>query len=98
MADVGPRGWELMSDHPIAETIVCLYVSSLLALGQIGLGWFLAFRSQNMIGSAGSAKKSESFLARFLVIWGWSFLIGGGLCIALSIFLVVAIAFHSLRS
>lgn len=87
-----------MSDHPIAEATVGLYVSLLLALGQIGFGWFLAFRSQNIIGSLGYGKRSESVFARFLVIWGWAFLIGGCLCIAIFLVLVVVIAFQTLWS
>lgn len=87
-----------MSDHPIAEATVGLYVSLLLALGQIGLGWFLAFRSQDMIRSFSTGTKSESTLARFLVIWGWIFLIGWGLCIAIFVVLLLVIAFQSLWS
>jgi hypothetical protein len=85
-----------MSDHPIAEATVGLYVAVLLALGQIGLGWFLVFRSQDMVRSFSSGTKSESFLARFLVIWGWMFLVGGGLCVAMFLVLAVVVAFHSL--
>jgi hypothetical protein len=96
MAGVGPLGWEVMSDHPIAEATVGLYVSLLLALGQIGLGWFLAFRSQDMVHSFSSGTKSEVALSRFLVIWGWALLIGGCLCIALFLFLLVVIAIQSL--
>ncbi len=84
-----------MSDHPIAEVTVGLYVSLLLGLGQIGLGWFLALRSPKMFGSFGTGKKSEPVFARSLVIWGWMLLICGCLGIAIFLALVVVITFQS---
>jgi hypothetical protein len=98
MADVEPRGLQAMSNHPIEEATVGIYVGLLLALGQIGLGWFLAFRSPKMIGTPGSGKRSESILTRFHVIWGWMFLIGGCLCVAIFLVLVAVITIQSLRS
>ncbi len=86
-----------MSEHPIAEATIGIYVSLLLALGQIGLGWFLAFRSQDMTGSLGCEKRGESVVARFLVIWGWTLLIGGCICIAIFLVLIAVVAFQSLR-
>jgi hypothetical protein len=87
-----------MTDHPIAEATVAIYVSLLLALGQIGLGWFLAFRSQNKGASVGSENRSKSVLPRFLVFWGWALLIGRCICIAIFLVLIAVITFQSLRS
>ncbi len=81
------------------EMAVRSYVALLMAIGEIGFGWLLAFHSRSMVTFFSSEKRSGSrFVARILGVSGWIFLIGGCLGIAMFLVLMVYIAFQSLSS
>ena len=72
-----------MSDHPLMQAAVQSYVGVLLALGEIGIGWLLAFHSQCPVRAFDILKLPKSdILRKVVVIWGWVLMVIGGLCIA----------------
>jgi hypothetical protein len=66
-----------------------------MALGETGLGGLLVSKSKSMADFF-SAGRTSRLLSRMLAIWGWIFLAGGSLCIAVFLILIAVIAFQSL--
>lgn len=72
-----------MSDHPLLQAAEQSYVGVLIALGEIGFGWLLAFHSQSLARAFDISKPPKSdILRKVVVIWGWVPMLIGGLCIA----------------
>jgi hypothetical protein len=87
-------GTELVAQQSVMELAVSTWISLLMALGEIGFGWLLVSRSESMSRFFNLGTR----FARGFVIAGWISLVGGCLTIATFLFLVVFIAFQSLRS
>jgi len=74
---------ELMSHHPLVEITARACLGALVAMGELGFGWLLAFHSQSLVSVIDILRppKSET-LRKVVVICGYILMTIGGLCIA----------------